>query len=95
MTVYSDGCLANASKGNIATAMVMQAEFLHFLGGGLMSKIPGTEANKEAKMERGTGGGYGQEGYGQGNKAHLMMAVTSAFRCLLPVFLYIHKAFIC
>ena len=31
-----------------------------------MSKIPGTQANKEAKMEQGTGGGMGQQGYGQG-----------------------------
>ena len=30
-----------------------------------MSKIPGTQANKEAKMEQGTGGGMGQQGYGQ------------------------------
>lgn len=30
-----------------------------------MSKLPGTQANKEAKMEQGTGGGMGQQGYGQ------------------------------
>ena len=30
-----------------------------------MSKIPGTQANKEAKMEQGTGGGMGQQSYGQ------------------------------
>ena len=28
------------------------------VGGGLMSKIPGTEGNKEKKMEQGTGSGY-------------------------------------
>ena len=59
-----------------------------------MSKIPGTEANKEKKMEQGTGGGYGQEGTGQGNKTR-MMAVASVFRCLLPVCSYVHKASIC
>ena len=43
-----------------------------------MSKIPGTEANKEKKMEQGTGGGMGQQGYGQGNRVYLV-AVSSAF----------------
>ena len=31
-----------------------------------MSKIPGTEANKEKKMEQGTGGGMGEQGTGGG-----------------------------
>ena len=35
-----------------------------------MSKIPGTEANKEKKMEQGTGGGMGQQGHGQGNRVY-------------------------
>ena len=38
-----------------------------------MSKIPGTEANKEKKMEQGTGGGMGQQGHsqqGHGQQGH-------------------------
>lgn len=45
-----------------------------------MSKIPGTQANKEAKMEQGSGSGMGQQGYGQGNRT------CSVF---LPVYTFI------
>ena len=47
--------------------------------GGLMSKIPGTEANKEKKMEQGTGSGYntGSSHTGSGDFAchHALMLI--------------------
>ena len=43
-----------------------------------MSKIPGTQANKEAKMEQGTGG-MGQQSYGQGNRT--CVVAVSCYQC--------------
>ena len=46
-----------------------------------MSKIPGTSANKEAKMEQGTGSGYGtgssHTGSGDFVLSHMLMCIGS------------------
>lgn len=92
-----DGCLSLLVLPfellHVAPSTKLQA-MTHTAGGGLMSKIPGTQANKEAKAEQGQGTGSGMGSHGHSSTTGSGDLVCHTLNCYMCMYLYCRFPFV-